>query len=93
MSSTEPQPPFDEGDTTGRCKPIKPSFDTLEPCQSRSADHSAGYCWHSEEAYDYPPAAGIYVHPHGWVWNNGENYAWREHPGRGYWQGDAWRQF
>ena len=30
--------PFDEGDTTGRRKPIKPSFDTLEPTIDVSKD-------------------------------------------------------
>ena len=55
--------------------------------------NEAGYCWHAEQAYDYPPSVQLYVHPHGWVWNNGENYAWREHPGRVYWQGDTWHEF
>ncbi len=52
--------------------------------------NEAGYCSHAEQAYDYPPGAQIYVQPHDWVWNNGENYAWREHTGRGYWRGDNW---
>jgi hypothetical protein len=55
--------------------------------------NAAGYCWHSMERYDYPPDAGVEIHPYGWQWDNGANYAWREHPGRGYWQGDEWRVF
>jgi len=55
--------------------------------------NEAGYCWHSAERYDYPPSAQLEVHPHGWEWNSGANYAWREHPGRGYWEGDEWRTF
>ena len=55
--------------------------------------NAAGYCWHSKERYDYPSGAGVEVHPHGWTWDNGDNYAWREHPGRGYWHGDAWQVF
>ena len=52
-----------------------------------------GYCWHSAERYDYPSNAQLEVHPHGWEWSSGANYAWREHPGRGYWDGDEWRTF
>ena len=55
--------------------------------------NAAGYCWHSMERYDYPPDASVEIHPYGWQWDNGANYAWREHPGRGYWQGDEWRVF
>jgi hypothetical protein len=55
--------------------------------------NAAGYCWHTDQSYAYPQSAQIQVHPHGWMWNSGENYAWREHPGRGYWNGDEWQVF
>jgi hypothetical protein len=57
------------------------------------ACNPAGYCWHSKERYEYPAAAGVVIHPFGWIWGNGDDYAWREHPGRGYWQGDEWQLF
>ena len=33
--------------------------------------NQAGYCWHSMERYDYPPTAGLVVHPFGWTWDSG----------------------
>jgi hypothetical protein len=45
------------------------------------------------ERYDYPPNANVVVHPYDWQADNGANFAWREHPGRGYWQGDQWQPF
>lgn len=50
-------------------------------------------CWHAHEAYEYPPDAHVVVHPDDWHWTEHEHFAWREHPGRGYWHGDAWREF
>jgi hypothetical protein len=47
-------------------------------------------CWHSHEAYDYPPNARVVVHPDDWRWGPHEHYAWREHEGRGYWKGRRW---
>jgi opacity protein-like surface antigen len=55
--------------------------------------NEAGYCWHSTERYEYPPDANVVVHPYNWRWNEGDRFAWREHTGRGYWQGDQWRMF
>jgi hypothetical protein len=55
--------------------------------------NEAGYCWHSAERYDYPPNANVAVHPYNWRWNEGDRFAWREHTGRGYWQGDEWQAF
>jgi hypothetical protein len=52
-----------------------------------------GYCWHAQERYAYPPDANVEIHPYGWQWDNGAHYAWREHSGRGYWQGDQWQAF
>jgi hypothetical protein len=51
-----------------------------------------GDCWHAREAYTYPPAAGIVVHPDNWAWT-GEKYRWHEHEGRGYWHNRAWVEF
>jgi hypothetical protein len=47
-------------------------------------------CWHSHEAYEYPPSAGVVVHGDDWRWGLKEHYSWREHEGRGYWKGDSW---
>jgi hypothetical protein len=55
--------------------------------------NDAGYCWHAEQSYDYPSGVQVYVHPQDWVWNDGDHYVWREHSGRGYWQGDQWMAF
>jgi hypothetical protein len=53
----------------------------------------SGECWHSVQRYDYPQGARVEVHPYNWQWNDGQNYAWREHPGRGYWQNGQWQAF
>jgi len=52
-----------------------------------------GDCWHVQQQYDYPPDVHVEVHPHDWRWNEGQHYVWREHPGRGYWQGREWVPF
>lgn len=51
---------------------------------------SGAVCWHTHEAYEYPPTAGVMVHPDDWRWGAHEPYAWREHEGRGYWHGSRW---
>jgi hypothetical protein len=47
-------------------------------------------CWHTREAYDYPPDAHVTVHPDSWKWGPSDHYTWREHEGRGYWRDDKW---
>ena len=47
-------------------------------------------CWHTHETYTYPPEARVVVHPDNWNWGPSEHYSWREHAGRGYWNGDNW---
>jgi hypothetical protein len=47
-------------------------------------------CWHTHEAYEYPPSARVVVHPDEWRWGADEHYVFREHEGRGYWDGDRW---
>jgi hypothetical protein len=47
-------------------------------------------CWHTQEAYAYPPTARVVVHPDDWRWGPKEHFAWREHPGRGYWRNGRW---
>lgn len=54
---------------------------------------SGNACWHTHEAYTYPPAAHVIVHPDNWAWGPSDHYTWREHEGRGYWSGDTWTQF
>jgi hypothetical protein len=55
--------------------------------------NGSGECWHSVQRYDYPQGVQVDVHPFDWSWNDGQNYAWREHPGRGYWQNGEWQIF
>jgi hypothetical protein len=45
-------------------------------------------CWHTHEAYDYPPDARVTVHED--TWKAGPGVTFREHEGRGYWRGDKW---
>jgi hypothetical protein len=63
------------------------------PSSAIVCDQASTTCWHSVERYDYPPNANVVVHPYDWQAENGANYAWREHTGRGYWQGEQWQQF
>ena len=65
----------------------------LRPSSAIVCDQAGTTCWHSAERYDYPPNANVVVHPYDWKADNGANYAWREHPGRGYWQGEQWQPF
>ena len=61
------------------------------PWMRRAAIACVGpVCWHSHEAYEYPPTAGVVVHGDDWRWGPKEHYSWREHEGRGYWKGDSW---
>lgn len=46
-------------------------------------------CWHSHETYTYPPEAHVIIHRDDW--RAGPSIRFREHEGRGYWRGDAWR--
>ena len=51
-----------------------------------------GDCWHVKDKYDYRPEWGIKVYPDDWKWS-GDNYRWREHEGRGYWNKGVWIGF
>ena len=55
--------------------------------------NGAGYCWHTQTAYSYPPGVGVVVHPNNWHWAQNDHYAWHEHEGRGYWRDGRWVQF
>lgn len=46
-------------------------------------------CWHTHEAYSYPPDKVI-VHEDNWKSGQTERFNFREHAGRGYWHGDKW---
>jgi hypothetical protein len=52
-----------------------------------------GDCWHVHGDYAFPPGARVEIHPDNWRWHEGERHAWKEHPGRGYWEGGGWRPF
>jgi hypothetical protein len=46
----------------------------------------------TRDAYEYPAAARVVVHPDDWRWGPREHYSWREHEGRGLlaqWQMDG----
>jgi hypothetical protein len=51
---------------------------------------SGAVCWHTHEAYDYPPGADVVVHPDDWRWGPHEHFVFHEHEGRGYWRGGHW---
>ena len=55
--------------------------------------NAEGDCWHTHAEYNYAPSLGLIIHPDNWRWKEGERHAWREHDGRGYWQGGAWKEF
>ena len=57
------------------------------------ACNGAGDSWHVHGDYTFRPDFGVVIHPDTWTWKEGEHHRWREHEGRGYWQGDAWREF
>jgi hypothetical protein len=52
-----------------------------------------GDCWHTKEHYQYRPEFKLFVHPDDWKWQEGGQYRWREHDGRGYWRGGIWLNF
>ena len=52
-----------------------------------------GDCWHVQDMYTYPPSVHLSIHPDNWRWRDDEHYAWKEHPGRGYWHGGEWQGF
>jgi hypothetical protein len=54
---------------------------------------AANVCWHTHEVYEYPPEAHVTIYPDDWHWGAREHFAWREHRGRGYWDGDDWVDF
>ena len=74
-------------------RPAPVTVEGYGPSSAIVCDQAGTTCWHSVERYDYPTGANVVVHPYNWQADNGANYAWREHPGRGYWQGEQWQQF
>lgn len=51
---------------------------------------SGDVCWHTHEAYTYPPEAKVIVHEDSWKWGPSEHFTFREHEGRGYWRENRW---
>ena len=47
-------------------------------------------CWHVKERHDYPASARVVIRDDDWKWKSHERYSWREHEGRGYWNGSRW---
>jgi hypothetical protein len=79
---------------TGAPKGTAPvTIEGYGPSSAIVCDQAGTTCWHSVDRYDYPPNAAVVVHPYDWQGDNGANYAWKEHPGRGYWQGSDWQPF
>lgn len=66
---------------------------TATSASARIVCNGEGACWHTAVNYAYRPEFGLTVHPDNWRWGAGDHYAWREHTGRGYWHGGAWRRF
>lgn len=52
-----------------------------------------GDCWHVRQHYEYRPGFKLVIHPDNWRWGDHDRYRWREHEGRGYWQGGSWVEF
>jgi hypothetical protein len=50
-------------------------------------------CWHITQRHEFPPHAGVVIHPDTWRWGPSERFTWREHEGRGFWRGDRWEEF
>jgi hypothetical protein len=48
-------------------------------------------CWHTHESYEYPPSARVIIHPDNW--QGGPSITFREHEGRGYWNGNRWMEW
>ena len=71
--------------------PLPPSPDLLRA--ARIVCNSDGDCWHAHEDYAFPPGVRVEVHPDNWRWHEGEHFVWKEHPGRGYWEGREWHNF
>jgi hypothetical protein len=87
-------PALAQATVTGAPKGTAPvTIEGYGPSSAIVCDQAGTTCWHSVQRYDYPPNASVVVHPYDWQWNEGDRYVWREHTGRGYWQGDQWTQF
>ena len=54
---------------------------------------SGNICWHTHEAYAYPPESKVIIHEDNWRWGPNERFSFREHEGRGYWRGDRWTEW
>lgn len=80
--------------TTGAPKGGAPvTVEGYGPSSAIVCDQAGTTCWHSVERYEYPAGANVVVHPYNWQPDAGVTYAWKEHPGRGYWMGDTWQPF
>lgn len=90
---TAAAPAFAQATVTGAPKGTAPV--TIEGYGPSSAIvcNASGECWHSVQRYDYPQGVQVEVHPYDWQWNDGQNYTWREHQGRGYWMNGDWVVF
>ena len=87
-------PVFAQATVSGAPKGTAPvTIEGYGPSSAIVCDQAGTTCWHSVERYDYPSGAAVVVHPYDWQPDSGVNYAWREHPGRGYWQGNQWQPF
>jgi hypothetical protein len=64
------------------------AFSALSASAAIVCSHNV--CWHTHDAYDYPQAAHVIVHPDDWHWGPREHFTFREHEGRGYWRGSRW---
>jgi hypothetical protein len=60
---------------------------------ARIVCNEEGDCWHVQTEYQYRPEHHVIIHPDDWRWKEGENYKWREHEGRGYWNHGTWNDF
>ena len=68
------------------------AFSSLN-ASARIVCNTDGDCWHSHEDFTFPPGVHVEIHPDNWHWKDGEHFVWKEHEGRGYWNGGHWETF
>jgi hypothetical protein len=53
--------------------------------------NAGNVCWHAHLRYGYPSGAHMTIHDD--AWKAGPTIKFREHEGRGYWDGDRWTEW
>ncbi|THD49604.1 MAG: hypothetical protein E7774_00975 [Bradyrhizobium sp.] len=64
---------------------------SAQSASARIVCNASGDCWHTQGDAQFKPELKLTVHPDDWKWKESEHNRWREHDGRGYWQGGEWK--